>query len=132
MSLIECLLIVCVVGLLAAVALPGLTALSARWEVRSAVRAARALFVQARLHAQTTGRRTAVLILPPHRLLVVSDRDTIAAFSSASRAVQFLGTRDSMAYAASGVAWGASNLRLLVQRAGAVDTLFVSRLGRVR
>jgi hypothetical protein len=41
-------------------------------------------------------------------------------------------TRDSMAYAPSGMGYGAGNLRLVLRRRAAAETVFVSRLGRVR
>lgn len=41
-------------------------------------------------------------------------------------------TRDSMAYSALGLGYGASNLRVVLARGHATDTLVVSRLGRVR
>jgi len=37
-----------------------------------------------------------------------------------------------MAYAASGLGYGASNLRVIVRRGASADTITVSRLGRVK
>lgn len=41
-------------------------------------------------------------------------------------------TRDSMAYDSWGLGVGAANLSIVVRRRAAVETVFVSRLGRVR
>jgi hypothetical protein len=41
-------------------------------------------------------------------------------------------TRDSLAYGPDGLGVGAANLRLVLRRGAAADTLSVSRLGRVR
>jgi prepilin-type N-terminal cleavage/methylation domain-containing protein len=41
-------------------------------------------------------------------------------------------TRDSIAFDARGLGYGAANLTLVARRGGAADTLVVSRLGRVR
>lgn len=41
-------------------------------------------------------------------------------------------TRDSLVYDAHGMGWGATNLSIVVRRRSAAETVFVSRLGRVR
>lgn len=41
-------------------------------------------------------------------------------------------TRDSVAYDGRGLGWGASNATIVVRRGVTVDTIVVSRLGRVR
>lgn len=46
--------------------------------------------------------------------------------------VTFTSSRDSMAYDSRGLGYGAANLSLVIRRGAAADTVFVSRLGRVR
>ena len=46
--------------------------------------------------------------------------------------VRLSATRDSTAYAGDGLGYGAANLRLVVRRGAAAETVTVSRLGRVR
>lgn len=46
--------------------------------------------------------------------------------------VQLSATRVRMSYSATGIGYGAANLSVVVRRSSAVDTVFVSRLGRVR
>ena len=59
--------------------------------------------------------------------------DTVARYALAAvYRVRLSATRDSAAYGATGVGYGGSNLRVVVRRGTAVDTVVVSRLGRVR
>jgi hypothetical protein len=46
--------------------------------------------------------------------------------------VRLSATRVRMSYAATGMGYGAANLSVVVRRNDSVDTVFVSRLGRVR
>jgi hypothetical protein len=46
--------------------------------------------------------------------------------------VRLAASRDSLAYAADGLGWGAANARLVVRRGMSAETVTVSRLGRVR
>ena len=46
--------------------------------------------------------------------------------------VRLRATRDSLAFGSRGLGHGAANLSILVYRRSAVETVFVSRLGRVR
>jgi len=50
----------------------------------------------------------------------------------AEHGVQLSATRARMSYSATGIGYGAANLSVVVRRSSAVDTVFVSRLGRVR
>jgi hypothetical protein len=50
----------------------------------------------------------------------------------AEHGVELSATRVRMSYSAMGIGYGAANLSAVVRRRSAVDTVFVSRLGRVR
>ena len=91
-------------------------------------------FAIARDQAIATGKRTAVRIdRTEGRLVIHADVDTLMRLELARlRAVSIESTRDSMAYAASGLGYGASNLRVIVRRGASADTITVSRLGRVK
>lgn len=131
-TLIELLLALALIGALAAVALPPLARQSARYALHAASRHTEQLFREARHRAQTSGRRTAVLLDPPATVAIVQRGDTLVQQTLDRWRVTLAGTRDSMAYAPNGLAWGAANLRLILERDGLTDTLFISRLGRVR
>ena len=92
------------------------------------------LFAIARDQAIATGKRTAVRIdRTEGRLVIHADIDTLMRLELARlRAVSIESTRDSMAYAASGLGYAASNLRVIVRRGASADTITVSRLGRVK
>ncbi len=102
--------------------------------VRSAASDVADVFAVARDQATATGQRTAVRISAPEgRVVVHADIDTLLRLELLStRGISVETTRDSMAYSASGLGYGASNLRVVVRRGSSADTVSVSRLGRVR
>lgn len=51
---------------------------------------------------------------------------------SATHGVLVSATRDSIAFDSRGLGWGLANMSIVVYRGAARDTIFVSRLGRVR
>jgi type II secretory pathway pseudopilin PulG len=133
-TLVEQLAVIMLVGILLAVAVGSGSRLLARAAVSAAAREASDAFAAARDHAVATGTRTAVrLSAGEARLVVHAAHDTIARHPlGAIHGVSIEASRDSMAYAPSGLGWGASNLRLLIRRGAAAETVTVSRLGRVR
>jgi hypothetical protein len=50
----------------------------------------------------------------------------------AQHGVRLSATRARMSYSATGIGYGAANLSVSVRRNDSVDTVFVSRLGRLR
>ncbi len=114
--------------------LHGVTTLRDRLAVRSAVREARAVFALAREHAVASGRRTAVHMFENAGAMVAhAESDSLHHVALRGRyGVELHTTRDSMAYASSGLGHGASNLTLRIGRGVIEDTIAVSRLGRVR
>jgi len=64
---------------------------------------------------------------------VTAEHDTLLVLPfGAEMGVVFDASRDSVTYGPSGRGYGAANTSLIVRRGSAVDTVFVSRLGRVR
>ena len=90
--------------------------------------------MMARERAMATGARTALhLDSRSARAVVHTDQDTLARLDLATtHRVQLDATRDSLAYAPSGLGYGAANLRIIVSRGAVRDTITVSRLGRVK
>jgi Tfp pilus assembly protein FimT len=94
----------------------------------------RAAFATARAAAVRRGARTAVrLDSAAGRAVVHAGSDTLRRLDlAAAYGVRLRATRDSLAYTALGTGHGAANLRVVLARGRAADTVTVSRLGRVR
>ena len=133
-TLVEQLCIMSVVGTLAAITVRSGLRLVDAANVHAASRDVADLFALARDQAVASGMRTAVRLDAAHgRVLVYAEADTIARLDLAQHNdVRLSTSRDSMAYAASGLGFGAANLRVILQRGLTADTVTVSRLGRVR
>lgn len=132
-SLVEVLLVLGLLGVLTAFAIPPYITLRDRASVRAAATASVAAFDAARALALTRGQRAAIRIDTAGRRIVVHTfRDTTLRVPvGASWGVRLAATRDSSAVAPDGLGYGAANLRLILSRGGAADTVTVSRLGRV-
>jgi prepilin-type N-terminal cleavage/methylation domain-containing protein len=133
LTLTEMLLVVVLAGILVAIAAPPYIAARNRVSVRAAVTASVAAFDAARSVALTRGRHAAVRIdTSSARLVVHSFSDTVLRVPlGASWGVRLSASRDSSAIAPDGLGYGAANVRLIVSRGAAADTVTVSRLGRV-
>jgi Tfp pilus assembly protein FimT len=121
-------------GLLLGLAIPRLGAAANRAAVRSAADDLASTFAAARQHA--IHRRGAVAVEIDTAAGCVSVRSGEESLARRDLrgmySVRLAATRDSMAYDARGLGIGAANLSVVLRRGGAVETLFVSRLGRVR
>lgn len=105
-----------------------------RTAVRSAVAEATTAFNGARQAAITRRAPVAVLIdTVLLRLKIVADTEVLSSRDLGTEyGIRLGSSRDSMAYDARGLGLGAANLSLVVRRGRAAETVFVSRLGRVR
>jgi Tfp pilus assembly protein FimT len=129
---LEQIIVLTLLGLLTLLAMGSGAPLLEAAAVETAARESAALFALARDHALSSGERTAVRMdVPGSRLIVHVGNDTLAQADFRQRGVRLSATRDSMAYAPSGLGVGAANLLLVLQRGGRADTITVSRLGRV-
>jgi len=133
-TLIEQLWLLVVSGIVLSATVVGGARLLDAAAVRSSANDVADLFAIARDQAIATGQRTAVRIdRIAGRLIIHAAVDTLMRLElGQSRSVSVQATRDSMAYAASGLGYGASNLRVIVKRGASADTITVSRLGRVK
>lgn len=133
-TIAELVVALAIVAVLVALAVPAVARQADRIAVRSAVGDLEAQFALARELA--ISRRSGVAV----RLDSLAGTARIEASGYALRVrdlrkvygVRLAATRDSMAYDGRGLGHGAANLRVVVERGEATETLFVARLGRVR
>jgi Tfp pilus assembly protein FimT len=121
-------------GIAAGVALPRFAGYRDRVAVSAAAASALALLSVARHGAIRRAAVTAVRFdSAATRVIVFADRDTLADRPlGIVHGVRLNATRDSIAYAPNGLGYGAANVRLILTRGAAAETITVSRLGRVR
>jgi len=133
-TLVEQTVIIAVLGVLTALVVRSISQQLDKLAVRGAAREARDVFASAREFAVASGVRTAVQIDPLlTELSAHADADTIVARRLGYlHGVTLSSSRDSMAYSPSGLGYGASNLRIILVKRAAAETVTVSRLGRVR
>ena len=133
-TVVELAVVVVVMALLAAIALPKLRGAADRFAARSAIQEARALFTLARRSA--INRRSVVGVITDTvagTMTVRSGGVELARRSLRQRyGVRLTSTRDSMSYDPRGLGYGAANLTIVARRGQGAETLFVSRLGRTR
>ena len=133
-TIIELTITLCILSILSAIAMPWAGKLLDRVRVRGAVVEIESLFGSARHIAIARSAQTTVDIDTVTQAILVSvGGDTVrAARIAADHDVRIGATRSRLSYSPTGMGYGASNLSVFVQRNAAVDTVFVSRLGRLR
>jgi Tfp pilus assembly protein FimT len=133
-TLYEMLMIMTVILILAIVAVPRYVALRDRIAVDGAASGIVRALVDARAAAMRLGARAAVAIDTHSASLAVhAQSDTLAQVPLRLLfGVSLSSSRDSVAYSATGLGFGASNASLVVSRGAAADTVSISRTGRVR
>jgi prepilin-type N-terminal cleavage/methylation domain-containing protein len=133
-TMIEITITLCILGVLTAIAMPQATKLIDRVRVRSAVADIESTFNGARHLAIARSAQAEVDIDASTRsFYVVIGNDTVRKRGvGAEHGVELTPSRGRMIYSANGSGYGAANLSVVVRRSLAVDTVFVSRLGRVR
>lgn len=122
------------IALLTAIALPRTRALVDRVQLRGAVSDVTAACAAARQLAILRGRPAFVSVdAAAGTLTVATGTDTVIHRNLAAHfGVALAATRDAISFAPTGLGYGASNLSIVLTRGAAADTVFVSRLGRVR
>ena len=133
-TLIELVVVIIVIAALAAIAMPRLREAVDRFSARAAIHETRSLFTFARRAAIT--RRSAVGVITDTAAGIIRVRVGPTELARASLrdryGVRLSSTRDSMSYDPRGLGYGAANLTIVARRGRGAETLFVSRLGRVR
>ena len=133
-TLIELTVTLCILSILSAIAIPRAGRLLDGIRVRGAVIEIESLFSTARHIAIARGTQTTVDIDTATRTIYVGaeGRTLRRAEIGADHDVRLSVTRSRMAYSATGMGYGAANLSVAVRRNAVADTVFVSRLGRLR
>lgn len=133
-TLMELVVALTLMAILLSMATPRLGTLRDRAAVRSAATELAATLASARRVAMLRSTGAAVVMdAERSTATVVVGVDTIFARSLGNElGVQLSATRDTVLYGPSGRGWGASNTSIIVARGRSADTLYVSRLGRVR
>ncbi len=133
-TIIDTTITLSLISILSAVAMPRISGMLDAIKVRGAVSDAESLFDAARHLAISHGSQMVVEIDGGRRSISVrAGADTLRKrdFGEAY-GVELTTNRLSMSYSPIGLGYGAANLSLLIRRNAAVDTVVVSRLGRVR
>src|SRR5687768_763488 len=130
----ELLIVVTILGVVMAIAIPNAKAGLDRVSVRSAASDVRATLNYARMLAMVGGLPVAVDVDSTAGTLRVRRGDERILIRGVGQAhgVRLGPTRDSLTYDPRGFGRGAANLSIQVRRGVSVETVFVSRLGRVR
>ena len=133
-TMIELTITLCIMSILSAIAIPGAGRLLDSIHVNGAVVEITSLFGAARHLAIARATQVSVEVDTANRVIrLVSDGQSIREREIGRvHDVRLSATRLRMTYAATGLGYGAANLSVVVRRNGSVDTVFVSRLGRVR
>ncbi len=133
-TIIELTITICILGVLSAIAIPWAGELLDRVRVRGAVVEIESTFSGARHIAIARSAQTTVDIDTVTRTIYVSvGVDTLRKREiGVDHGVQLSASRVRMSYSATGMGYGAANLSVFVRRNASVDTVFVSRLGRLR
>jgi prepilin-type N-terminal cleavage/methylation domain-containing protein len=133
-TIIELIVTLCILSILSAIAIPWMAGILDRVKVRGAAVEIESLFSAARHIAIARATQAAVEIDPVAQSISISvGSDTVRKRKiAAAHDVQISATRARMSYSATGMGYGAANLSVVVRRNSSVDTVFVSRLGRVR
>jgi len=133
LTLLELTVVLAICGVLTAVAIPRFAAFRNASSVRSAAAEVAALFTLARQTA--VAHRATVAVVLDTTAGVVSVRSGSALIARRPlRSIYFVTTsanRDSAVYDARGMGFGVSNITITIRRGSSVDTLTMSRLGRL-
>ena len=133
-TIVELTVTICIVGVISVIAMPSVGKLLDRVHVRGAVLEIETLLSGARHIAIARSAQTTVDIDTVNQAIYVSvGVDTLRMREIGKvHGVQLSGSRVRMSYSATGMGYGAANLSVFVRRNDSADTVFVSRLGRLR
>lgn len=133
-TLLDCVAALTIIGIVAAASIPRASHFLDSIEVQGAASDAFAIFSSARAAATSSAAQATVDIDTARTVMVVrTGNDTILKRDlGLNHQVKISASRQTITYSPNGLGYGAGNLTLVIRRGRAVDSLFVSRLGRVR
>jgi Tfp pilus assembly protein PilE len=132
-TIIETTIVVCLISILTAIAIPSFARVIDAIEVREAATEVETSFSVARHLAIARGAQAFVELDTAGRKVIVRiASDTVRKRELAQHNIEMKATRTSMSYSAIGVGYGAANLTVVLSRNRSFDSVVVSRLGRVR
>ena len=131
---IEVTIVLGILAVVSAIAMPPAINLLDRIRIRAAITEIESVFAAARHLAIARSTQSTVQIdTVDAAVSVLVDSATVRrAAIGAEHGVSITSNRSSMTYAPTGIGYGAANLSLVVRKGSALDTIVVSRLGRVR
>lgn len=131
---VEVTIVIGVIAVLSAIAMPTARSLLDRIRVRAAVTEIESLFGAARHIAIARAAQSTVQIDTAAGIISVTANEAVvrSGLVGPEFDVKLTSNRISTSYSATGVGYGAANLSLVVRKGSASDTIVVSRLGRVR
>lgn len=133
-TILELALSLSVITILSAIAYPRFGGLLDGIHVRGTATEIHSLFTAARHHAITRAERITVQIdTAASAITLVADADTLRARDFGDvHGVRLAANRSSFTYSPIGIGYGAGNMTIVIRRNARVDSIFISRLGRVR
>ena len=133
-TILELALSLSVISILSAIAYPRIGALLDGIHVRGTATEIHSLFTAARHHAITRAERITVQIdTARDAISLVSETDTLRARGLGDiHGVDLAANRASFTYSPIGIGHGVGNMTIVIRRNARADSIFISRLGRVR
>ena len=133
-TLVELAVVLTVISLLGAVAFPRAARFADRGTVQGAIAAVASACALARVTAIMRGDFASVLLdTASATVRVVAGRDTVLSHPLGDPThLTLAATRTTVTYGPTGLGYGAANTTVVARQGSAADTLWTSRLGRVR
>ena len=133
-TILELTLTIAIISIISAMAYPSMTRLLDGIHVRGTATEIHSLFTAARHHAITRSERVTLNVDTARSAIVmVAGADTLRTRTFLdAHGVKLSANRVSFTYSPIGVGYGAGNMTLVIRRNSRADSVYVSRLGRVR
>ena len=133
-TILELVIALTLIAILSAMSYPRISGLLDGIHIRGTATEIHSLFNSARHHAITRSERITVAIdTARSSIALVAGADTIRARSFFdAHGVTLAANRASFTFSPIGIGYGAGNMTLVIRRHARTDSVFVSRLGRIR